>query len=76
MSHCTDICILHTNDTHSYLDGFAKRAYIIKGIRKQNNRKGIKTFLFDSGDDLLHVLLRNALFPVISTNVNISIIHY
>lgn len=27
--------ILHTNDTHSYLDLFGQRAHLIKGLRAQ-----------------------------------------
>jgi len=48
----TSICILHTNDTHSYLDDFAKRAYLVKKIREENSKQNIDTFLFDCGDAL------------------------
>jgi len=44
------LSILHTNDTHSYLDDFARRATLIEKIRKENEQKGIETLLFDCGD--------------------------
>lgn len=46
----TDVTILHTNDMHSYMENFPKKAQYIKDVRVDNDAKGIKTFLFDSGD--------------------------
>lgn len=46
------ITFLHTNDTHSYLDDFAKKAHVINEIKKHNAQKNIDTFLVDSGDTL------------------------
>ena len=48
----TKLCILHTNDTHSYLDDFGKRAYLIKSIRQENQQAQAGTLLVDSGDVL------------------------
>lgn len=48
----TKLCILHTNDTHSHLDDFAKRAYLVNKIRQENEKENIPTFLFDAGDAL------------------------
>lgn len=31
--HAIKLGILHTNDTHSYLDLFGQRAHLIKGLR-------------------------------------------
>ena len=31
--HAVKLGILHTNDTHSYLDLFGQRAHLIKGLR-------------------------------------------
>ncbi|HEM5034148.1 5'-nucleotidase C-terminal domain-containing protein [Streptococcus suis] len=46
----TDISILHTNDMHSYMENFPKKAQLIANIREGNEKKGIPTFVFDSGD--------------------------
>ncbi|HEL1755854.1 TPA: bifunctional metallophosphatase/5'-nucleotidase [Streptococcus suis] len=46
----TDISILHTNDMHSYMENFPKKAQLIANIRDGNKKKGIPTFVFDSGD--------------------------
>lgn len=46
----TDISILHTNDMHSYMENFPKKAQLIANIRDGNEKKGIPTFVFDSGD--------------------------
>ncbi|HFU3982210.1 TPA: bifunctional UDP-sugar hydrolase/5'-nucleotidase [Streptococcus suis] len=46
----TDISILHTNDMHSYVENFPKKAQLIADIRARNEQKGIPTFVFDSGD--------------------------
>lgn len=46
----TDISILHTNDMHSYMENFPKKAQLIADIRARNEKKGIPTFVFDSGD--------------------------
>lgn len=46
----TDISILHTNDLHSYIKNFPKKAQLIADIRASNEKKGIQTFVFDSGD--------------------------
>lgn len=47
------LTILHTNDTHSYLDDFAKRANIINTIRKHNRDiENAATLLVDAGDVL------------------------
>lgn len=46
----TDISILHTNDMHSYMENFPKKAQLIADIRARNEQKGIPTFVFDSGD--------------------------
>lgn len=43
-----DIKILHTNDTHSYLDNFHKRKHFIEMKRKENEH----LLLVDSGDNL------------------------
>lgn len=49
-SEVTNICILHTNDIHSYLDNFARIATLVKKIRKDNEQKYIDTILLDAGD--------------------------
>ncbi|HEL1615079.1 TPA: 5'-nucleotidase C-terminal domain-containing protein [Streptococcus suis] len=46
----TDISILHTNDMHSYMENFPKKAQLIADIRARNEKEGIPTFVFDSGD--------------------------
>lgn len=46
----TDISILHTNDMHSYMENFPKKAQLIANIRDGDKKKGILTFVFDSGD--------------------------
>ncbi|HFU4203094.1 TPA: bifunctional UDP-sugar hydrolase/5'-nucleotidase [Streptococcus suis] len=46
----TDISILHTNDMHSYMENFSKKAQLIGDIRAKNEQKEIPTFVFDSGD--------------------------
>lgn len=46
----TDVTILHTNDLHSYVENFPKKARMMEDIRAENQKKGIKTFYFDSGD--------------------------
>lgn len=46
----TDISILHTNDMHSYMENFPKKAQLIANIRDGNEKKGIPTFVFDGGD--------------------------
>ena len=43
-----EICILYTNDTHSYLDDFARRAHLIQKIRSEYKH----TLLFDAGDSV------------------------
>lgn len=50
MNEITKICMIHSNDTHSYLDNFDRRAALIKEIRKQNQENQIDTLLLDSGD--------------------------
>lgn len=45
-----DISILHTNDMHSYMENFPKKAQLITDIRASNEKRGIPTFVFDSGD--------------------------
>ncbi|MFI3113039.1 hypothetical protein P7J53_02135 [Streptococcus suis] len=59
----TDISILHTNDMHSYMENFPKKAQLIANIRDGNEKKGVPTYrqvstlrcgaLFQSGEDLL-----------------------
>ncbi|WP_414841623.1 bifunctional metallophosphatase/5'-nucleotidase [Enterococcus saccharolyticus] len=46
----TNLCILHTNDTHSYLEEFGKRAALVQEIKQKNTSKNIHTLLVDSGD--------------------------
>ncbi|WP_105208027.1 bifunctional metallophosphatase/5'-nucleotidase [Streptococcus suis] len=46
----TDISILHTNDMHSYMENFPKKAQLIADIRARNEKEGVPTFVFDSGD--------------------------
>ncbi|HFI0150925.1 TPA: bifunctional UDP-sugar hydrolase/5'-nucleotidase [Streptococcus suis] len=46
----TDISILHTNDMHSYVENFPKKAQLVADIRACNEQRGILTFVFDSGD--------------------------
>lgn len=46
----TDISILHTNDMHSYVENFPKKAQLIADIRARNEQKRVPTFVFDSGD--------------------------
>ncbi|HHT7647432.1 TPA: bifunctional metallophosphatase/5'-nucleotidase [Streptococcus suis] len=46
----TDISILHTNDMHSYMENFPKKAQLIANIRARNEKEGVPTFVFDSGD--------------------------
>ena len=46
----TDISILHTNDMHSYMENFPKKAQLIADIQTRNEQNGIPTFVFDSGD--------------------------
>ncbi|HEL1613938.1 TPA: bifunctional metallophosphatase/5'-nucleotidase [Streptococcus suis] len=46
----TDISILHTNDMHSYMENFPKKAQLIADIRTRNEKEGVPTFVFDSGD--------------------------
>ncbi|HFI0264099.1 TPA: bifunctional UDP-sugar hydrolase/5'-nucleotidase [Streptococcus suis] len=46
----TDISILHTNDIHSYMENFPKKAQLIADIRARNEQKRVPTFVFDSGD--------------------------
>ncbi|WNO82605.1 5'-nucleotidase C-terminal domain-containing protein [Streptococcus suis] len=46
----TDISILHTNDMHSYMENFPKKAQLITDIRASNEKRGVPTFVFDSGD--------------------------
>ncbi|HEL1639651.1 TPA: 5'-nucleotidase C-terminal domain-containing protein [Streptococcus suis] len=46
----TDISILHTNDMHSYMENFPKKAQLIANIREGNEKKRVPTFVFDSGD--------------------------
>ncbi|HFI2659361.1 TPA: hypothetical protein ACGO12_000542, partial [Streptococcus suis] len=38
------ISILHTNDTHSYMENFPKKAQLIANIRDGNKKKGIPTY--------------------------------
>ena len=45
-----DISILHTNDIHSYMENFPKKAQFIADIRSSNEKRGVPTFVFDSGD--------------------------
>ncbi len=45
----TDISILHTNDMHSYMENFPKKAQLIANIRARNEKEGVPTFVFDSG---------------------------
>lgn len=45
----TNLCILHTNDTHSYLKEFGKRAALVQEIKQKNTSKNIHTLLVDSG---------------------------
>lgn len=40
----TDISILHTNDMHSYMENFPKKAQLIANIREGNEKKGIPTY--------------------------------
>lgn len=40
----TDISILHTNDMHSYMENFPKKAQLIADIRGGNEKKGILTY--------------------------------
>ncbi|MBY4962030.1 hypothetical protein K6V39_05305 [Streptococcus suis] len=40
----TDISILHTNDMHSYMENFPKKAQLIANIRDGNEKKGIPTY--------------------------------
>ncbi|CYX30475.1 5'-nucleotidase/2'%2C3'-cyclic phosphodiesterase and related esterases [Streptococcus suis] len=40
----TDISILHTNDMHSYMENFPKKAQLIADIRDGNEKKGILTY--------------------------------
>ncbi len=35
----TDISILHTNDMHSYMENFPKKAQLIADIRARNEQK-------------------------------------
>lgn len=44
------LCILHTNDTHSYLDELPERAAIIQALRQRNQENGIPTLLLGGGD--------------------------
>lgn len=44
------LCLLHTNDTHSYLGNFAKRAALIETIKAKNESAGVATLLFGTGD--------------------------
>ncbi|MGV3089004.1 bifunctional metallophosphatase/5'-nucleotidase [Streptococcus suis] len=46
----TDISILHTNDMHSHIENFPKKAALIAEIKETNRAKNIPTFVFDSGD--------------------------
>lgn len=46
----TDISILHSNDMHSYIENFPKKAALIAEIKETNRAKNIPTFVFDSGD--------------------------
>ncbi|HFR4576230.1 TPA: bifunctional UDP-sugar hydrolase/5'-nucleotidase [Streptococcus suis] len=46
----TDISILHTNDMHSHIENFPKKAALIAEIKEANRAKNIPTFVFDSGD--------------------------
>lgn len=40
----TDISILHTNDMHSYMENFPKKAQLIADIRARNEKEGIPTY--------------------------------
>lgn len=60
-SHAVELQILHTNDTHSYLDnathnknvgGAARLKTLINLYKKQASEKGLKTLVVDSGDFL------------------------
>ena len=60
-AHAVQIQILHTNDTHSYLDnsthskvsgGAARLKTLIESYRAQATAAGLKTFVVDSGDFL------------------------
>ena len=60
-AHAVQIQILHTNDTHSYLDhathsknvgGSARLKSLIDIYKAQATAKGLKTFVVDSGDFL------------------------
>lgn len=46
------LTILHTNDTHSYLDDMGKRAKKINEIREKNLSEGNTTLLIGAGDAL------------------------
>lgn len=45
-----ELCILHTNDRHGYVENLGKCGGIINDIREENNKKNIDTLLFDCGD--------------------------
>lgn len=45
-----DIGIIHSNDMHSHMENFAKKASIIKEIKENNKKYNIKTLVLDSGD--------------------------
>lgn len=40
----TDISVLHTNDMHSYMENFPKKAQLIADIRARNEQKGILSY--------------------------------
>ena len=44
------LTIIHSNDTHSYLDDFDKRAFLIEQIRARDPRQDVDTLVIGAGD--------------------------
>lgn len=65
------LTILHTNDTHSYIENAGKRAFLIEKIRQENAEKGITTLLLDAGD----VFSGDIYFPIFHGQIEAEILN-